>query len=124
MLAHKNPKLTILQIGAGNSPMAQAIVEILSDLKKTHGCFRYTQWDYTDTSGACLRTAQHQFKAEGERMRFLPLNIEEDPEGQGFESGAYDVVVAGAVWWPPWPACVADTNIVRYSIEPSIVGWH
>lgn len=77
--------------------MASAILEILSDEKDPDGHLRYAQWDYTDNSPAHLRSAQQQFETQRNRVRFLPLDLQENPERQGFGIGEYDVVVAGAV---------------------------
>ncbi|RMJ25780.1 polyketide synthase [Aspergillus sp. HF37] len=96
LLGHKNPKLKVLQVGAGNSAMASAIAEILSDEKASDGRLRYAKWDYTDNSPARLRSAQQQFETQRNRMRFLPLDLQEHTERQGFELGEYDVVVADA----------------------------
>jgi hypothetical protein len=61
------------------------------------GVPRYGQYDYTDISRSFFGPAQDLFADHGKRVNFKSLNIEEDPELQGFECGTYDVVVAASV---------------------------
>ncbi|KAL2793731.1 polyketide synthase [Aspergillus keveii] len=58
---------------------------------------RYSKWDFTDISSSFFAQAQSQF-AGFDRVRFMPLDIEKDPEVQGFECGTYDLVAAYLVF--------------------------
>jgi ubiquinone/menaquinone biosynthesis C-methylase UbiE len=97
-LAHKNPSLKILEVGAGTGGMTVQIMRILSEHGENEsGIPRYGQYDYTDISRSFFGPAQDMFSNHGKRLNFKALNIENDPGLQGFECGTYDVVVAASV---------------------------
>ncbi|GKZ24500.1 type I Iterative Polyketide synthase (PKS) [Aspergillus brasiliensis] len=94
-LGHKNPRMKILEVGAGTGAMTDFCIRALSmDSSTDPSLRRYGQWDFTDISSSFFPGAQEMFAAEGQRMRFKVLDIEKDPEIQGFECGTYDLVVA------------------------------
>ncbi|PYH68553.1 type I polyketide synthase [Aspergillus vadensis CBS 113365] len=94
-LGHKNPRMKILEVGAGTGAMTDFCIKALSmDSPADPNLRRYGQWDFTDISSSFFPGAQEMFAAEGQRMRFKVLDIENDPEMQGFECGTYDMVVA------------------------------
>ncbi|RAK87226.1 polyketide synthase [Aspergillus costaricaensis CBS 115574] len=94
-LGHKNPRMKILEVGAGTGAMTDFCIRALSmDSPADPNLRRYGQWDFTDISSSFFPGAQEMFAAEGQRMRFKVLDIEQDPEIQGFECGTYDMVVA------------------------------
>lgn len=62
-----------------------------------YGVPRYSHFDYTDISPFFFGAAQETYRSHGKRMRFKTLNIELDPEPQGFECGTYDLLIAAAV---------------------------
>ncbi|PYI05349.1 polyketide synthase [Aspergillus sclerotiicarbonarius CBS 121057] len=94
-LAHKNPRMKIMEIGAGTGAMTDACLKALSiHFESGPSLRRYGQWDFTDISSSFFPSAQNLFAAEGQHMRFKVLDIEQDPEAQGFECGTYDMVVA------------------------------
>ncbi|PWY91350.1 polyketide synthase [Aspergillus sclerotioniger CBS 115572] len=94
-LAHKNPQMKILEIGAGTGAMTATCLKALTmDFESGTSLRCYSQWDFTDISSSFFPSAQNQFAAEGQSMRFKVLDIEQDPEAQGFECGTYDMVVA------------------------------
>ena len=102
-LAHKTPNLKVLEIGAGTGG---ATLEVLNALSKGSGnsekadlspILRCREYVFTDVSSAFLDKARTRFAPFAERMAFAALNIEEDPAAQGFEPGAFDVIVASNV---------------------------
>ncbi|KAF7128246.1 hypothetical protein CNMCM5793_002788 [Aspergillus hiratsukae] len=94
-LAHKNPHMKILEVGAGSGAMTQFCLQILSTNSENDATVpRYGQWDFTDISGSFFPKAQDLFASQGQRMRFKTLDIEQDPGLEGFECGTYDMVVA------------------------------
>ncbi|KAL4954233.1 hypothetical protein BDW69DRAFT_183680 [Aspergillus filifer] len=99
LLSHRNPQLRIVEVGAGTGSMTNFMLRSLGQDDKSQDLNgrRYAQWDYTDISRSFFGDAQDEFRAEGDRMRFRTLDIGLDPEGQGFEIGGYDVVVASLV---------------------------
>jgi len=97
-LVHKNPGLKILEVGAGTGGMTVQMMKILAVHGENElGIPRYGQYDYTDISRSFFGPAQNLFVDHGKRMNFKVLNIEKDPELQGFECGTYDIVVAASV---------------------------
>ncbi|RAH40505.1 type I polyketide synthase [Aspergillus brunneoviolaceus CBS 621.78] len=92
-LAHKNPRMNILEIGAGTGAMTELCIKALAtpDMENAP---RYAQWDFTDISSSFFPDAVNRFETEKRRMNFRVLDIEQDPETQGFGSGSYDLVVA------------------------------
>jgi len=101
-LAHKDPSMRILEVGAGTGAMTRQIMKTLTskssfDGKEKTASPRYQQYDYTDVSPFFFNAAQEVYSNQGERMKFRKLDIETDPAQQGFECGVYDLVVAAAV---------------------------
>ena len=99
LLAHKNPSMSILEIGAGTGGATSPILEILSNYAKggNQSTFRYQHYTYTDISPSFFETAKERFGQHNERMSFKPLDISKSPLQQGFESSEYDLVVASGV---------------------------
>ncbi|PLN79543.1 hypothetical protein BDW42DRAFT_172734 [Aspergillus taichungensis] len=94
-LAHKYPAMKFIELGAGSGAMTDFCMKTLTtDASGQIKPSCYKQWDFTDLSSSFFPQAQHLFAAQGEKMRFMTLDIEQDPESQGFECGTYDVVVA------------------------------
>jgi acyl transferase domain-containing protein/acyl carrier protein/SAM-dependent methyltransferase/NAD(P)-dependent dehydrogenase (short-subunit alcohol dehydrogenase family) len=54
-------------------------------------------YDFTDVSPGLVRLAQDRFANALPNLRFAVLDAEQDPTGQGFAAGAYDVVFAANV---------------------------
>ncbi|KAK7972165.1 hypothetical protein PG988_006299 [Apiospora saccharicola] len=88
ILAHKNPLMKMLEVGAGTGGTAKPVLDRLAS--------RYRGYDFTDVSAAFLEKAKRKF-SHVERMNYRLLDIERDPWTQGFELGTYDVVMAAHV---------------------------
>lgn len=97
LLIHKKPVKKVLQIGAGNGPIPLAIARATSGESSGYAGFEYAHWDYTDVSENNLEDAKDQLKEQQDRMSFFALDIEKDPEEQGFELGYYDLIIAATV---------------------------
>ncbi len=78
----------LLEIGAGTGATTTPILSGLAGKD-----FEYT---FTDISGVFLSRARSKF-ARVPSMVYRLLNIENDPVGQGFEAGGYDVILAANV---------------------------
>ena len=100
LLAHKNPSMSILEIGAGTGGATSPILDSLSNRTESGGqqnTFRYWHYTYTDISLGFFEAAQERFREHSERMSFRTLDISKDPMQQGFESSQYDLIIASAV---------------------------
>ena len=100
MLAHNNGNMSIIEIGAGTGGATSRILDILSPRggpRDRHGTFRYSSYTYTDISPAFFKEAEKRFSDHSDRISFKTLDIERDPEEQGFQAGQYDLVIGSAV---------------------------
>ena len=92
MLSHKTPDLKILEIGAGKGGMT---AKVLGTLFNANGA-RYSSYHYTDVSPTYFNQAKEEFRAYP-RITYSRLDIETDPIEQGYDAGAYDIIVAANV---------------------------
>ncbi|MCJ1427403.1 hypothetical protein MMC29_005306, partial [Sticta canariensis] len=99
LLAHKNPNLCILEIGAGTGGMTQEVLDTLRHRDQPHKNItpRYHQYTYTNISSGFFEEAKKRFSDQGDRLIFKPLDIETDPLVRGFEAGKYDLVIVSCV---------------------------
>ena len=94
-IAHGNPNLRILEIGAGTGGTTLPILEKLGG---TSGYApRFQDYVFTDISSGFFESAQEKLKAWSPLITFQRLNIEDDPVGQNFEPESFDLVVAALV---------------------------
>jgi NADPH:quinone reductase-like Zn-dependent oxidoreductase/ubiquinone/menaquinone biosynthesis C-methylase UbiE len=91
-LAHKNPAMEILEIGAGTGGATRPVMKTLTE----HGR-RYQHYDFTDISPSFFEQAREVFKDEVGNMGFHVLNVEKDTLEQGFTESKYDLIVAANV---------------------------
>ena len=90
-MAHQNPHMKVIEIGAGT---AGATVPILETLGGPEGKQpRFSHYDFTEISTRFFDMAQQKLKRWGELVSIKQLNIEQDPVDQGFVAEAYDLVV-------------------------------
>jgi ubiquinone/menaquinone biosynthesis C-methylase UbiE len=90
---HKNPRLKILEIGAGTGSATAPILATLGDDNSGDGPFA-SSYDFTDLSTGFFEAAQEKFKDWKNLVRYKKLDIDQDPLKQGFEGGSYDVIIA------------------------------
>lgn len=95
LLAHKNSDLNILEVGAGTGSTTTPVLDVLA--LPSAQAPRYRHYCFTDISPSFFANAQVRYAAHSSRMSFKILDIERDPEAQGFKLGSYDVVIAAAV---------------------------
>lgn len=100
LLAHKNPGMKIIEVGAGTGGMTRQVLSALKLSDLDGSLARYAQYDYTDISGAYFEKAEAELSPLNPNMKFTILDIEFDPHKQGLEPGTYDLVVAGLVRFP------------------------
>ncbi|KAI1339726.1 hypothetical protein F5Y15DRAFT_423599 [Xylariaceae sp. FL0016] len=92
MYAHKNPKLRILEVGAGTG---SATNEILPALKGNSIWRQYSEYRFTDTTPSFLADGEERFSKYG-GMTFGTFDMERSGESQGYQQD-WDLVVASNV---------------------------
>lgn len=85
-LAHRYPRMKVLEVGAGTGGTTRAVLSAVGD--------HYASYMYTDISAGFFEPAKAKFSQHAGKLSFKMLNIEKDPVDQGFEEGAYDMVIA------------------------------
>jgi NADPH:quinone reductase-like Zn-dependent oxidoreductase/SAM-dependent methyltransferase/NADP-dependent 3-hydroxy acid dehydrogenase YdfG/acyl carrier protein len=80
--------LRLLEIGAGTGGTTKAVVPALPADR--------TEYTFTDISPLFLDRAARTF-SDHPAVRYQALDIERDPEEQGFAAGSYDIVLAANV---------------------------
>ena len=99
VVAHKNPALKALEIGAGTGSATSHVLDVLMHQEEpgdgSGATARFAEYMYTDISPSFFERAKERFS--NHRMRFKTLNIEKDPLQQGFEVAEYDVILAANV---------------------------
>lgn len=87
-IAFRYPLAKVLEIGAGTGGVTRSILRHLDN--------KYSSYTFTDISVAFFEQAQDNFGANA-RMVYEALDIEREPNEQGFEEGSYDLVIASNV---------------------------
>jgi acyl transferase domain-containing protein/nucleoside-diphosphate-sugar epimerase/SAM-dependent methyltransferase/NAD(P)-dependent dehydrogenase (short-subunit alcohol dehydrogenase family) len=85
-IAHRYPRMKVLEVGAGTGGTTRAVLSAMGD--------QYASYMYTDISAGFFEPAKAKFSQHAAKMSFKLLNIEKDPVDQGFDEGAYDMVIA------------------------------
>jgi acyl transferase domain-containing protein/NADPH:quinone reductase-like Zn-dependent oxidoreductase/SAM-dependent methyltransferase len=99
LMAHKNPNMSILEIGAGTGGATAAVLQALGppDATDEHGTARFEEYVYTDISAGFFEEAKTRFKDYTSRLSFHTLDIEKELPTQGFGDAKYDLIVASCV---------------------------
>lgn len=95
LLAHKNPNMKILEIGAGTGGATIPVLKILGGQDGTSPMF--ANYTFTDISSGFFEKAQVNLKPWAPFMEYARLNIEDDPLEQGFREGGFDLIIAANV---------------------------
>ncbi|KAI0882851.1 uncharacterized protein GGS22DRAFT_180934 [Annulohypoxylon maeteangense] len=85
LASYEKPGLRILEVGAGTGSISRLILASLQRLENETGQCRFSNYTYTDISPMFFE------------LQFKTLDLEFDPEKQGFVHGSYDLVIAGLV---------------------------
>ncbi|KAJ3493074.1 hypothetical protein NLG97_g4971 [Lecanicillium saksenae] len=96
-LTYKNPRLRILEIGAGTGGSTRRALEAIGNgIKSGYGPMA-AEYHFTDISSGLFGEARAQFEDWRDIMSYRKLGIEQDPASQGFELGSFDVIIASQV---------------------------
>lgn len=90
LIAHRQPNLRVLEIGAGTGGSTAAI---LPALVSPSGQRMYQSYTYTDVSPGFFASAKERFQ-NYEALEFSVLDISKDPERQGFQRNSFDLIIA------------------------------
>ncbi|KAI0198468.1 reducing type I polyketide synthase [Astrocystis sublimbata] len=93
-IADENPKIKVLEIGAGTGGCTIPVLEALSS---KDGSQRFESYDFTDISAGFFQSARDNLARWNGLVSFSTLDVEKDPVEQGFELGSYDVIIAAQV---------------------------
>ncbi|GLB11934.1 type I Iterative Polyketide synthase (PKS) [Aspergillus tubingensis] len=88
-LAHANPGLRVLEVGAG---AGSATVNILEALTTEYGDRLFSQYTVTDTVPAFVKQLEERFEGVP-KLEFKRLDITKSATDQGFTEESYDLVV-------------------------------
>ncbi|KAM0541306.1 hypothetical protein ACHAPJ_013300 [Fusarium lateritium] len=91
--SHVCPRPRVLEIGGGTGSATGPILRAMSSDDRLHEP-RLSRYDFTDVSSGFLEAAHDKFAPWAHLMTFKTLNIENDPEQQGFELESYDLIIA------------------------------
>ena len=91
-VVHKNPRARILEIGGGTGGATRHMLKALGTAED--GGPRAASWHFTDISSGFFEAARTEFAEWSDILKFDKLDIEKNPESQGFELASYDIVVA------------------------------
>ena len=114
LLTHANPRMSVLEIGAGAGAATTFCLHGLSSGSLDHeNTTLWKLYDYTDISASHLSHAEENFAQYHGKMRFRTLDISADPVVQGYEKHSYDLIIAGYVSSPirrSWRTCDRYSN--------------
>lgn len=94
-LAHKNPHLNVLEIGAGTGGATLPALKALGGMDGSLP--QFSNYDFTDISAGFFEKARQKLDAWGDLVTYRKLDIEVDPIKQGFEEESYDLILASNV---------------------------
>ena len=94
MLCQQNPTMRILEIGAGTGSATVPLLRAISSRGDQLGDPLLAQYTFTDISAGFFEKAKDLLRPWVEAIDFQKLDIEQPIDGQGFENGSFDLVVA------------------------------
>ena len=101
LLAHQNPGMRILEVGAGTGGTTAPVLESLGSSRGADGSggCRFGHYDFTDISPSFFEQARAKLArlAPPGRVSYRVLDIAQSGTDQGFAAGSYDAVVAANV---------------------------
>ena len=85
-IAHRHPRMTVLEIGAGRGATTRTVLEGLGSA--------FSSYTFTDVNSSSFEYVQEALKSQSRKMAFKTLDIEHDTSEQGFADHSFDLVVA------------------------------
>ncbi|KAL4985523.1 hypothetical protein BDW68DRAFT_179645 [Aspergillus falconensis] len=84
-ISHRYPHMNIVEIGAGTGGLTTIILDHLGTA--------YKSYTYANTSPHFITKAQGKISAMSNKTIIKPLDLEKDPQGQGYKERSYDLVI-------------------------------
>lgn len=113
LVAHKQPGMKILEVGAGTGGATAVILPVL----KGNGQFRrYESYTFTDLSHGFFPAAKERFQ-EHRGVDYKLFDCSTDPTTQGYEAHSFDLVIASNVLHAT-PSLVETLKNVRRLLKP------
>ncbi|CEJ59647.1 hypothetical protein PMG11_08264 [Penicillium brasilianum] len=92
-MAHQNPHMDILEIGAGTGSATLPILESFGG-KDGESTPRFHHFKYTDISTGFFEKAKEKFHDWDSLMSYQSLDVTKDPMDQGYTAQSYDLIIA------------------------------
>jgi acyl transferase domain-containing protein len=113
LMAHKNPAMRVLEIGAGTGSATEHILGALGN--------QLEYYVYTDITPSFFMKARDRFTSS--KLTFKTLDVSQDPLSQGYEEGNFDLIIAANVSIFLSITCVI-TDLCRYYTPPTVSRMH
>jgi acyl transferase domain-containing protein len=92
LLAHKNPRMNILELDAG---LGGATKSVLDALQSNSAFKRFNRFTITDSRQIFVADAELRFEGH-HGLSFARLNIQDDFQTQGLEAHSFDLIIAAS----------------------------
>ncbi|KAL4916483.1 hypothetical protein BDW62DRAFT_186074 [Aspergillus aurantiobrunneus] len=92
LYAHHNPRLRVLEIGAGAADLVESVIQRLAGDGADLDSVRLDQYTITGPSSDAVTV--ERFSEFGPLVHYQALDVEQDLEAQRFEEGSFDIVIA------------------------------
>jgi len=112
LIAHKDPHLRVLEIGAGTGGATLPILTALGGMDSRTPP-RFVSYHVTDITTGFFEKLQQKTAAWGDLVSYKKLDIEKDIDLQGFEMDHYDLVIAANVLHATTNMSRTITNVRR-----------
>lgn len=90
LLAHRNPRMRILEVGGGSAGATSAVLEMLASNSTSK---RFEEYVFTDAAQWRVTEAKSRFDGH-DGLLFQMLDVLQDPVPQGFEAHSFDLIIA------------------------------
>lgn len=97
LAVHQNSALRILEIGGGSGYMADLMLSIIGEIEKETQGVAFREYVFTDTSDLKFEDVRKRLPHSDQRITYKTLDYDHDIVSQGFQSGGFDMVIAGDV---------------------------
>lgn len=95
LLAHKEPELSVLELGDSTGGAASSILRNDSDTPSTP--LSLGRYVFSSSTDAALKEAEERLVAFKGRLEFKSLALDQDPLGQGFHHNSFDVIICSSL---------------------------